>query len=957
MTNLSVLNKKIIINTAYLNNPDSKESLALNSRRTRDDLNNIANYMNNVLYPMVSKIASGERFPYDAASYGLGGSTLVTFLESAGNNSNNSRLYWINQRPTTIKESFDFIQNRLNELANQIRLNTNPSSIDLSNVQNQLDDHLQYIIQLFKESFGEQTEAHKLTSPAPNTPEFTFSSLVYQIYNQLITGHSNENLAILDNSSHTNFNLKINKEAIELELDDLLNVNVTSAQEGDVLSFDGQNWIPVSNTTGNITQFLDVKNSVRAATSQYSEVSIVDILNPPSIIDGVTLNIGDRILLKDQDVPPEGPSFTYPTDSTNYTSNGIYTYNGPGVALTRSEDANSNEKFTAGLFTFVTEGTVNADTGWIVVTNDPIDLDVTSVQFAKFATCGCSGGSGTTYFAGTGIEIQGNTISVNNFVPLTNTPQTFTEVNTFQQEIIGSISGNASTADSLKTPINISLTGDVIGSQSNWDGSSDIEINTTVVFPDITLGTQTNGNYIESISSSNEMVITNSTPASDGKNLNLSLATTGVIAGVYKSLSVDIYGRVLNGTNPTTIAGYGITDALNKNNNLSDLSNISQARINLGLAIGSNVQAYDPDLSSIAGLIGTSGYLKKTAANTWILDDKVFVDTTTVQTVGGTKTFSNTINASISGNSSTANALQTSQNFSISGAVTAPNVSFNGTSSVTLNTTIPDSSIANSKLINKSITISDSNISEAIELGQTINFTGTANKVTVGYTAATNTMNFSLPTNITANASTASDINGLGTTGIVKRTGNNSFTTTTILNDLSDVVISNPVNDQVLFNNGTNWINGNISSVLNRQYYPMPVSGYFEGHLFDADITLPTTGIRQQSVFSWYNYTGENIICDGYTVIVGDGVAGETHTWYLALSDTTNFLANTYTQVVNSNSSSTINSKKIATSIVGGLGVSVAAGEWIHLVCESTSGKSSEMRITSHLHNFMNISK
>ena len=41
----------------------------------------------------------------------------------------------------------------------------------------------------------------------------------------------------------------------------------------------------------------------------------------------------------------------------------------------------------------------------------------------------------------------------------------------------------------------------------------------------------------------------------------IDLATTGVTAGTYKSVTVDQWGRVTNGTNPTTLAGYGITDA------------------------------------------------------------------------------------------------------------------------------------------------------------------------------------------------------------------------------------------------------------------------------------------------------------------------------------------------------------------------------------------------------------
>ncbi|HFT8653749.1 TPA: phage tail protein [Pseudomonas aeruginosa] len=36
---------------------------------------------------------------------------------------------------------------------------------------------------------------------------------------------------------------------------------------------------------------------------------------------------------------------------------------------------------------------------------------------------------------------------------------------------------------------------------------------------------------------------------------------TGVSAGTYRSVTVDKYGRITGGTNPTTLAGYGITDA------------------------------------------------------------------------------------------------------------------------------------------------------------------------------------------------------------------------------------------------------------------------------------------------------------------------------------------------------------------------------------------------------------
>lgn len=47
-------------------------------------------------------------------------------------------------------------------------------------------------------------------------------------------------------------------------------------------------------------------------------------------------------------------------------------------------------------------------------------------------------------------------------------------------------------------------------------------------------------------------------------NRTLALATTGVKAGTYTKVTVDTYGRVTVGDNPTTLAGYGITDAYTK---------------------------------------------------------------------------------------------------------------------------------------------------------------------------------------------------------------------------------------------------------------------------------------------------------------------------------------------------------------------------------------------------------
>lgn len=50
----------------------------------------------------------------------------------------------------------------------------------------------------------------------------------------------------------------------------------------------------------------------------------------------------------------------------------------------------------------------------------------------------------------------------------------------------------------------------------------------------------------------------------DGSVTTPKLSDTGVAAGTYKSVTVDVKGRVTGGTNPTTLGGYGITDAYPK---------------------------------------------------------------------------------------------------------------------------------------------------------------------------------------------------------------------------------------------------------------------------------------------------------------------------------------------------------------------------------------------------------
>jgi len=129
-------------------------------------------------------------------------------------------------------------------------------------------------------------------------------------------------------------------------------------------------------------QGLDVKDSVRVATT--ANIS----LSGTQTIDGVAVIAGDRVLVKNQ--------------STG-ANNGIYDV--AAGAWSRSADANASAEVTAGLFVFVAEGTSNADTGWVLTTNDPITLGTTALSFTQFSGAG-------QVTAGNGLTATGNTLDV-----------------------------------------------------------------------------------------------------------------------------------------------------------------------------------------------------------------------------------------------------------------------------------------------------------------------------------------------------------------------------------------------------------------------------------------------------------------------------------------------------------------------------------------------------------------
>lgn len=126
---------------------------------------------------------------------------------------------------------------------------------------------------------------------------------------------------------------------------------------------------------------INVKTSVRVATT----ANIALTSTAPNVIDGITLQANDYVLVKNQTTGSQNGIYQVTTLGTG--SNGTWT---------RASGDNVSADFVPGMYVFVGEGSTQGATAWILTTDETIVLGTTSLLFVQF-------GGGQTYLAGNGL--------------------------------------------------------------------------------------------------------------------------------------------------------------------------------------------------------------------------------------------------------------------------------------------------------------------------------------------------------------------------------------------------------------------------------------------------------------------------------------------------------------------------------------------------------------------------
>jgi hypothetical protein len=186
--------------------------------------------------------------------------------------------------------------------------------------------------------------------------------------------------------------------------------------------------------------------------------------------------------------------------------------------------------------------------------------------------------SGTTLTYGTA-GITTLTTTTGNITNLNSTNINASGVTTSSSGFVGNLTGIAASATQLFAPRNFNINGDFVTTPNIlFDGTADVAFAATITQNSITLGTYTNGNYVESISGTTDQITISGSPTPGGQPQISLQNTVRIFGNLYVGSKVGI-GTTIPQYDLDITAGDGFGVGIAKSGDITATGIVSTSRL------------------------------------------------------------------------------------------------------------------------------------------------------------------------------------------------------------------------------------------------------------------------------------------------------------------------------------------------------------------------------------------